>query len=178
MSAAIPGSHVWVMEHGEYEQRSVWNVYSSPQSALTDLRATYGGSYIVRWDDIVFQAEDNATITGHFEHVTGFSTKHTGEYELTRYEIDRIGPFITPGSSLDCCTLPDGGCAGCSNCPEHCVCAADAGEDPRTFAQHLQEFNATRGESWLDDLVARSLEAASAKYDPEPIVPQHPENDA
>lgn len=80
--------HVWVMETGDYEQRFVSGVYSSPEVAFDILRETYRSPYVVTWNGIEVEGEDYATITGQFEAVQGLSTKHASGFELTRYEID------------------------------------------------------------------------------------------
>ena len=82
-------SDVWVIESGEYEQRFVNAVASSPEAALEYLRNLYSHPYVVTWEPLVKDGEDYS-ITGHFEAETGFSIKHTCVYSLTKYELDGV----------------------------------------------------------------------------------------
>ncbi len=83
---------VWVIESGEYEQRSIDGVAVSVAAAVEFLKQTYGPPYIVTWDEpvqeqiylpnlIIFK------ITGHFEHVMNYSCRHDCDFEIQRYEL-------------------------------------------------------------------------------------------
>lgn len=76
---------VWVMEDGDYEDRTIYGVFSSPATAQEYLERTFD---IVEWEPVRDLGDERLMITGHFESTRGFSTKHTAHFELTRYTID------------------------------------------------------------------------------------------
>lgn len=78
---------VWVVESGDYEQRFVWGVYRSPDAAVASIKATYGPPYIVRWNDVEDCTEDRYCLSGDFEGVVGYSTKHVGCWDIWPAEV-------------------------------------------------------------------------------------------
>lgn len=80
---------VWVVEHGEYEMRAVWGVYSSPQVANDSIKSVYKDPYIVEWSDLMLLGDSEATLIGMFTTVPGYSVAHTSTWHMTRYEIDK-----------------------------------------------------------------------------------------
>lgn len=78
---------VWIVETGDYEQRGVWGVYSSPDVATERIKATYAPPYIVRWEDVRIEV-DSFELVGHFDAVAGKSTRHTGVFDGRLFELD------------------------------------------------------------------------------------------
>lgn len=77
---------VWVVESGEYSQRFINLVASSLESAVAALRSRYGLPDTV-WDDPVREDPYVFTVTGHFQHHVGISTKHDCEFSIELYEV-------------------------------------------------------------------------------------------
>jgi hypothetical protein len=73
---------VWLVEEGEYEDRGVVGVYSSIDNAVTGIKAQYPSPYIVKWK------LKEKTLIGYFAKVTGYSTKHTEEYDISEVIVD------------------------------------------------------------------------------------------
>jgi hypothetical protein len=78
---------VWSAEACDYDS-FIYAIYRTPEDALAAHLATYGPPYVVRWEDVV-KDEDGWTITGHFEWVPGYSTKHTATTEFKRWPVQR-----------------------------------------------------------------------------------------
>jgi len=79
---------VWVIEAGEYGERSVWAVASSVEAACRYIQKQYGDPYNVTWDPVVFDDEDSATLTGRFTRVEGYCDDGLREFSFTRYAIE------------------------------------------------------------------------------------------
>lgn len=73
---------VWVVEKGEYSDRYVWGIYSSPESAVEHIKAMFGEPYIVTWE------MDGLSLIGHFEEVNHYSIKHTAVFDIESWEVD------------------------------------------------------------------------------------------
>lgn len=78
---------VWVIEHGDYEQRGVWGVASSAEAATKLVRDTFK-SYPVKWDDPICHNERNWTLTGHFKARSGYCAEHSSDYDFSCYAVD------------------------------------------------------------------------------------------
>ena len=77
---------VYVVETGEYEQRHVFGVYASLEAAVRGVKETFGAPYIVRWHDLE-PGEDFVTLTGDFERVPNYSTKHRVHFDITETKL-------------------------------------------------------------------------------------------
>ena len=78
---------IWVVEEGDYEQRYVMLVGSSPEAALSAIKNTYDENYIVEWSGLNEGTVGQYQVVGKFEWVPGKSTKHTAFYDLTEYDL-------------------------------------------------------------------------------------------
>lgn len=77
---------VYVIECGEHEGRHVMAVAASIASAVDYLKTTYAAPYQVRWEDVLDEI-DSVTLTGHFEQVLGYSTRHVARFEITAHAL-------------------------------------------------------------------------------------------
>jgi hypothetical protein len=84
-------TQVWVIEEGEYEQRHVFGVATSPQAAERMIRATYPEPYVVTWEDLKQRGEEYVLV-GHFSQVPHCSTTHVAEYDITPHTLDEVEP--------------------------------------------------------------------------------------
>jgi hypothetical protein len=86
---------VYVIERGEYDQRFVWGVASSPEAAEAAIKERYGPPFVIRWEPLerdVDHSEDPPidfgwVLTGHFEMVPGYSTQHTSAWAIEPFEL-------------------------------------------------------------------------------------------
>lgn len=83
---------VWVIESGEYEDRSVDGVAASVEAAVRFIKKRFGDPYIVEWEPLKKCEEEEFALIGHFEDVPNFSIKHRGIYNITRYELAEDPP--------------------------------------------------------------------------------------
>jgi hypothetical protein len=77
---------VYLVEHGDYEQRGVWGVYVSESAAVAGVKATFAPPYIVKWDEPK-RGRDRLRLTGHFEAVQHYSTQHVGDFDISEWEL-------------------------------------------------------------------------------------------
>ena len=81
---------VWVMEQGEYSDRSVIDVYSSVDAALRSLHTRYGND--AEYCDVTLNTSpswgDVITVTVMFRYKNRPDRSRT-EYDLTPYEVER-----------------------------------------------------------------------------------------
>ena len=89
---------VWVIEHGDYEQRSVWAVVDSVETAVRQIMERYDSRYVVQWDTHTkntpihgFPDHEEWTLVGHFEQVPDISTKHSAYFSITKYVVNVWG---------------------------------------------------------------------------------------
>jgi hypothetical protein len=75
--------YVWIIESGDYEQRGVDGVASTPEAAIAWLKKDSKG----RWDEPVMCDDECWTITGHWEFEMGVSSKHSREFQISRYQL-------------------------------------------------------------------------------------------
>lgn len=82
---------VYVVESGEYSQRSVCGVYISPEVALECTKARYNKPYIVKWSELKPETDSYywGSFTGEFEAVQGYSTKHVAVFDITEYKLEQ-----------------------------------------------------------------------------------------
>lgn len=80
---------VWVIESGNYEQRYVYGVADSIESAVAFLREEYAPPYVVAWDAPYIQDERTAYMRGKFSRVLNYSTEHEAVYTFTRYDLQK-----------------------------------------------------------------------------------------
>lgn len=79
---------VWTVELEGYDERtSLFGVYSSMDGAIADLKSFYGSPYVVDW------LEPKETwcgfdVTGRFDAVQGFSSKHSKIYHMRKWGLD------------------------------------------------------------------------------------------
>ena len=78
---------VWVVESGDYENRGIVLVADSLESAVGAVKTLYEFPYIVRWEDVGEDEVEGGVLVGHFDAVLHYSTKHTAEYEVSRYDV-------------------------------------------------------------------------------------------
>lgn len=79
----------WVVESGEYEERSIDGIYESLKSAISGIKGTYGFPYIVKW--VETKDLDNILI-GNFDAVPHYSTKHTRVFYIAPYPVGGGNP--------------------------------------------------------------------------------------
>lgn len=77
---------VWVVGSGAYEEWDVCGVAESLEAAVEGIKAQYGPPYVVRWKDPQERYGD-WSLTGHFEGVRGYSSKHTASFDIRPYEL-------------------------------------------------------------------------------------------
>lgn len=73
---------VWVVESGEYEQRSIDLVAVSRESAIDAIKALYGPPYVVTWE-----IDKHGELLGHFKGIRGLSTEHTAVYSIDEWPL-------------------------------------------------------------------------------------------
>lgn len=78
---------VWVVESGEYEQRSIFLIARSLEAAVTAIKRVYGPPYVVAWDEV---RRDGGlwVLAGDFEAVLGSSIQHRAEYDITLWDVE------------------------------------------------------------------------------------------
>ena len=76
-------STVWVVETGEYEDRFIVGIYDSRKSAIEGIKEPYGSPYVVRWE------QNERILTGHFEEVANYCTKHSADFEIDLYPVEQ-----------------------------------------------------------------------------------------
>ena len=76
---------VWVIESGDYSMRSVMGVADSIDSAVASIKETYGPPYQVEWLPVEYG--DYPQLTGKFEAVSGYSTRHAASFSFTAYDL-------------------------------------------------------------------------------------------
>ena len=74
---------VWVVEEGDYEARGIVGIYRSLEGAVAGIKETFKPPYIVSWDDI----GNGYSLVGHFEDVSGYSTKHTACFGISPMDL-------------------------------------------------------------------------------------------
>jgi hypothetical protein len=80
---------VWVIESGDYEQRSVNGVADSVESAVAYVRTTYAPPYIVAWEAVVIQDDESAYRKGKFARVLNYSIECEAIYTFSRYDLQK-----------------------------------------------------------------------------------------
>lgn len=85
-------SEVWVVETVEYEWehefRVVLCVATSLDAAVSMVKEQYSAPYDVLWTNVA-ETGGRWEMTGHFEYVPGFSSRHSAIFDLTPYPLDR-----------------------------------------------------------------------------------------
>lgn len=92
---------VWIVETGEYSQRGIAGVYSTPEKAEQGIKDVYSEPYKVAWEPIKdtswtypidgrTERVEQFTLVGHFEAVPGYSAKHRNEFDITAHELDPV----------------------------------------------------------------------------------------
>ena len=76
-------SEVWVVETGEYESSYIVGICDRYESAIAEIKSHFHEPYVVRWEEMTGE------LVGHFEAVSGYSTKHTASFNITAYPILR-----------------------------------------------------------------------------------------
>lgn len=79
--------NVWIIETGNYEGRYIFGVAESVDAAVATIKAAFAAPYRVRWEEVVIGSEE-AQLIGEFEQVPGFSTRHTGLFTMTCYQVN------------------------------------------------------------------------------------------
>ena len=74
---------VWVVEIGDYEDRHVSAVATSPDAARAHIIARFSPPYRVEWGPLEGDG-DSYRLTGAFEAVPGYSIEHAARYDITR----------------------------------------------------------------------------------------------
>lgn len=75
---------VWIIESGDYSQRSVDGVALSPEGAIAFIKGRYPPPYIVEWEEPIPDGDD-CSLTGHFAQVPHYSTHHDCTFDITRW---------------------------------------------------------------------------------------------
>jgi len=81
---------VWVVETGEYEERSVSFVASSVEAAVARLKKIYV-AYEVTWGEPkrnLHTSQSVFEVTGTFAYSPNLSTKHDTDYTISEYEVE------------------------------------------------------------------------------------------
>ncbi len=79
---------VWVVEHGDYDERGIVLVAATDDAAVKAVKDSYPPPYIVRWDRLCgSRRSGRRVLTGHFEAVQHFSTKHQDDFEIQRWSV-------------------------------------------------------------------------------------------
>lgn len=68
----LSGKTVFLVEHGDYEQRMVSGVFSSLDAAVAAIKAPYSSPYIVSWDEPKEDRHGEFELVGHFTRVEGY----------------------------------------------------------------------------------------------------------
>ena len=85
------GVTVYVLESGEYDQRTIDGVFSSLDAACESIRRPYGAPYIVQWEDSAKQSGSGRyTYTGHFTRVNGYCGDGPSTWQITPYVLDAV----------------------------------------------------------------------------------------
>lgn len=79
---------VWLIEVGEYADRFICGVVSSPDAAAELLKKTYGEPYLIRWEAPARIDDDEWSITGHFTGIPGYCGDGPHTYTLWRHTVD------------------------------------------------------------------------------------------
>ena len=72
---------VIVVETGDYEDRCVWMVAESRESAITALKKEHESPYVVTWRETEYGLE------GTFELVPHYSTEHVARFDFLEYNV-------------------------------------------------------------------------------------------
>ena len=83
-------STVYVIEHGEYEDRCISGIAASLDAAVKFVKTTYSSPYIVRWEELVHRESGKSeywTLSGNFSAVQGYSIEHKGEFDITPWVV-------------------------------------------------------------------------------------------
>lgn len=80
---------VYVVSSGEYENYHVDAVAASVEAAVRWIKAGYAPPFLVKWDQLILphHDDDRWLLTGHFEEVIGYSTKHDAIWDIEEYEV-------------------------------------------------------------------------------------------
>jgi hypothetical protein len=86
---------VWIIETGDYEQRYVFGIATSPEKAAAYIRSTYDEPYVIEWESLAHtpwgdnggEPYDEYELVGHFSAVQGYSTEHTAKYTIHPCEL-------------------------------------------------------------------------------------------
>ncbi len=62
---------VWLVETGDYEQRTITGIYDSLEVAIDNIKRPYGPPYKVVWQEPIL-TEDGAELTGIFSYVANY----------------------------------------------------------------------------------------------------------
>ena len=83
------GMTVYVVSSGEYENYRVNAVAVSVEAAVRWIKAAYQPPFLVEWDQLVLprRDDDRWLLTGHFESVIGFSTKHDAIWDIEAHKV-------------------------------------------------------------------------------------------
>ena len=81
---------VWLIESGDYEQRSVDGVADSLEAAVAFLKECYPPPYKVRWGELVKVADDEYEIIGHFAPVLHYSRLHNCRFTMTPVQLQTL----------------------------------------------------------------------------------------
>lgn len=80
-------NEVWVIEHGEYENRGVFGVAETVTAAISHIKRSYGYPFVVRWGEVKCEPNGSWSIQAYFEAVPGHSTTHKDTFEITCYQL-------------------------------------------------------------------------------------------
>ena len=75
---------VWIVNTGGYENY-VLGIYKSVDSAIRDIKKRFSYPYIVDWS--LSNENESSVLTGKFEEVDHYSTKHTARFEIEPMEL-------------------------------------------------------------------------------------------
>ena len=78
---------VWVVESGEYEQRSVDLVARTLEDAVKALKEGYAKPYEVTWGEVV-EERGFTLIRAEFDEVLGYSARHNAVFYFSEYDLE------------------------------------------------------------------------------------------
>ncbi len=81
----MTNQYVWVIESGDYADRSVAGVAANVEAAAQHVKKPYGSPYIVRWDEPVREDDEHWSLTGHFSRVPDYCGDGPITWDFTRH---------------------------------------------------------------------------------------------
>lgn len=97
---------VWIVEYCDYNP-AICCVAMSVEAAVNAVKTIYGPPYIVSWEPARHQTWrhhdqliEQWHLTGSFEPVEGYSTKHVAHFDITPYDVYEDRAASTNGDQV------------------------------------------------------------------------------